>query len=77
MSGIFTLLGALAIIALSIKVFYDIFNYANITAKMEYKQFNIYSWDQTLEDFLDKTNIKFKIKAYNFWDLMNEPLDCS
>ena len=77
MSGIFTLVGALTIIILSIKVFYDIFHYASVTAKMEYKQFNIIDQNKSLYHFLSITNIKFKIKAYNFWDLINEPLDCT
>jgi len=29
-----------------------------------------------LTGFLDKTDISFKVKAYNFWDLENEPLSC-
>lgn len=75
-SGIFTLIGALVIIALSIKVFVDIFNYTNITAKMEYIQYDISDYNSTLTEFLNKTNIQFKVKAYDFWELNNEPLDC-
>ncbi len=26
--------------------------------------------------FLEKTDLSFKVKAYNFWDLLNEPLIC-
>jgi hypothetical protein len=75
-SGIFTLFGILVILALSVMIFIDIFNYKNIQAKIEYKQFNIEMFNQPLYDFLEKTRLKFKVKAYNFWDLQNEPLIC-
>ena len=64
------------LVALAIQTFLDIFNRKNVTAKIEYKKFNIYEFDTSLEEFLDKTNVNFKVKAYNFWDLQNEPLVC-
>ncbi len=64
------------LLALAIQTFIDIFNRKNVTAKIEYQKFNIYDFDTSLEDFLEKTNVNFKVKAYNFWDLQNEPLIC-
>ena len=29
-----------------------------------------------MEEFLGKTDVNFEVKAYNFWDLENEPLVC-
>ena len=41
LSGILTLLGALVLIVLSVKVFIDIFNYSSIQSKLEYQSFDI------------------------------------
>jgi len=64
------------LLALAIQTFVDIFNRKNVTAKIEYQKFNINEFDASLEEFLEKTNVNFKVKAYNFWDLENEPLAC-
>ena len=76
-SGIFTLIGAFVLIVLSIKVFIDIFTYANVQAKLVYEQYDIYRDDNSLSYFLRVTDLKFKVKAYDFWELNNEPLDCT
>jgi len=64
-----TIVGALALIAVSIKTFVDIFNYVGQQAKFQYEQFNIERFNEPLNGFLDKTDLSFKVKAYNFWDL--------
>jgi hypothetical protein len=68
--------GVFVLLALAIQTFVDVFNRKNVTAKIEYQKFNIYDFDASLEEFLEKTNVNFKVKAYNFWDLQNEPLVC-
>ena len=76
-SGIFTLMGAIAIIGVSIKTFVDIFNYVGISAKFQFESFNIERFNEPLSKFLDKTDLSFKVKGYNFWDLQEEPLACT
>ena len=52
LSGIFTLVGVIVLLALAIQTFVDIFKRNNPTVKFEYQNFNIYDFDTSLDDFL-------------------------
>lgn len=76
-SGLLNILGIALIIILAVRTIEDILNYKSLQANMQYIQFDVAQNNQPLSDFMHKTNIQFKIKAYSFWEFEREMLDCS
>ena len=81
-SGLWTIVALLVILGLSIKTFVNISDRSSVdteTSLIDSTVFNLrYDLTQPVSvvNFADLTMISFKVKAYSFQMLMNEPLSC-
>lgn len=75
-SGIFTLLGVIGLLTISLFVFLDILYKKNQNPDLSYESFNVFDRNVLLSEFLDKTALSFKVHAYSYWDEIPEPLSC-
>ena len=75
-SGLFTLIGALLIIAVTITIYVDIFTRKKINGDQKFQKFDIKDYKVSLSQFLDQTRLSFNVLAYDHWNLLTEPIDC-
>ena len=68
-SGLFTVLGALGLIAIAIKTYVGIFNRDIVYADLNYKQFDVSEHQVSLYHFLDKVDLSFSVRAFSHWEM--------
>lgn len=74
-----TIVGLLVVLGLSINVFINIFHRSTIQTQVDLidqSENNISKLGQSVFDFEKKSLVSFKVKAYNFDELIHEPISC-
>ncbi|TNV78987.1 hypothetical protein FGO68_gene10188 [Halteria grandinella] len=75
-SGLFTLLGGLALVGIAISVLINILQRKLQNPEITFQDFNLLSFNLPLAYFLDQTQLNFKVRANDYWDEIPQQLTC-
>jgi hypothetical protein len=75
--GVLTSLIYLIVIAAAVYFLYNFFIENEVRANLELVSFDLANKNRvTVQNFMDEAKLSFNVKAYSFWDEINEPLVC-